>query len=129
VSDRWRTGATVYDAVDGDTLVQMPSGEWRVQADISVDEETIGRMKAGYLCIQCLEPHEVPFPEVCSLCGYRMRERQLKDLAQTHQLKDVHVGSHVKYGDEIERMNEIHAYEQRTGIVLPDSVRFPQGKL
>jgi hypothetical protein len=138
VSERWDKPATVYDVVEGDMLVQMPSGELMVQAEVSTDEETIQRMFAGYLCMNCLEPQEVPFPEVCNAlklpdgtvvgCYYKMRERQLRDLHMKHgSLKEVWVGSRIDKGDEIARMNEMYEYEERTGILLPPSVKFPNG--
>jgi hypothetical protein len=136
VTERWRKEANVLDVVTGDTLVQMPSGELMVQANVAVDDETIERMFQGYLCMNCLEPQEIPFPEVCQAlklpsgevvgCFYRMRERQLWDLANKYgSLEEVKVGSRVKISDELERMRQMADYESRTGLVLPDSVKFP----
>jgi hypothetical protein len=136
VSERWSKPATIYDAVEGDTLVQMPSGETMVQANVSVDEETLQRMFTGYICMNCLEPQEEPFPEVCEAlklpdgtpvgCGYRMRERQHWDLLHKYgSLEEVQIGSRIKPSDELERLREMDAYEERTGIVLPPSVKFP----
>ena len=61
---------------------------------MAVDEETIQRMFQGYVCMNCLEPQEQPFPEVCQAlklpdgtvvgCYYRMRDRQLWDLANKY---------------------------------------------
>lgn len=39
--------------------------------------------------------------------------------------EEVQIGSRVKAYDELERLKEIDAYEQRTGLMLPDSVKFP----
>jgi len=126
VSERWKKPATILDCVEGDTLVSMPSGDLMIQANIAVDEETIVRMKQGYICMNCLEPQERPFPQMCSLCRYTMRERQLLDLANKYgSLKEVHIGSRVKLADEVERMREMDAYEERTGVILPPSVKFP----
>jgi hypothetical protein len=130
VSERWSKPATIYDAVEGDTLVQMPGGELMIQAEISVDEETVQRMRSGYICIMCIEPQEKPFPEKCVLCGYHMRDRQSHDLStKRNSLNEVWVGSRINKEDEIARMDEHYEYERRTGIVLPDSVKFPSGKL
>lgn len=136
MSERWSKPATIYDAVEGDTIVQMPSGEWMIQANVSVDDETIRRMCEGYICMNCLEPQETPFPEVCTAlklpdgtvvgCYYKMRERQLRDLHMKYgSLAEVWVGSRVNKADEIARMDEHYEYERRTGIILPDSVKFP----
>jgi hypothetical protein len=36
----------------------------------------VGRIKAGYVCAKCLEPHETPWPEHCIACGSPMRSEQ-----------------------------------------------------
>lgn len=140
MAERWRKEAVTYDAVEGDTLVAMPSGEWMIQAKIAVDGETLERLFAGYLCKNCLEPQEVPFPEVCNAlrlpngevvgCFYRMRTNQLRDLEMEYgTLEEVRIGSQVKLNDEVERLKQMNAYEQRTGLVLPDNVKFPNETL
>jgi hypothetical protein len=104
----------------------MPGGELMISAEISVDDETVARMRSGYICTMCLEPQEHPFPEKCLLCGYHMRDRQTHDLSTKRgSLKEVWVGTRIKKEDEILRMEEMYEYEQRTGIVLPDAVKFP----
>lgn len=136
MSARWAKPAVILDATEGDTLVLMPSGQTMVNAKVSVDDETLDRMFQGYICKNCLEPQEVPFPEVCTAlttpdgkvvgCYYRMRANQLRDLhMQYGSLEEVHVGRRTKLEDEYERMREMNQYEERTGIVLPDSVKFP----
>jgi hypothetical protein len=136
MSERWAKPAKTYDAVIDNSLVQMPSGDWMLQANVSVDDETLERMFQGYICKNCLEPQEVPFPEVCTAlktpdgrtvgCYYRMRANQLRDLhMQYGSLKEVRIGSRVNKADEIERMREMDDYENRTGIILPDNVKFP----
>ena len=130
MSERWKRSATAYDCIEGDTLTEMPDGSLMISAEISVDDDTLTRMLQGYICILCLEPQEQSFPEKCALCGYHMHDRQLHDLATRRgAMKEVWVGTRIKKEDEIARMGEIADFEQRTGIVLPDSVRFPQGPL
>lgn len=134
--ERWAKPPTIYDCTVGETLVAMPSGETMVQADVAVDSETIERLLEGRICMNCFEPLEIPFPEVCEAlktpdgqvvgCGYRVRARQLIDMENKYgSLEEVRIGSHLKLYDEVERMREMDAYEARTGIVLPSSVKFP----
>lgn len=136
MSERWRKPATTLDAVEGDTLIMMPSGEVMANAKVSVDEETLQRMLAGYVCKNCFEPQETPFPEICEAlklpdgrtvgCFYRMRDNQLRDLEMEYgSLEEVHVGTRIKWADEEERLRELDAYEEKHGIILPDSVKFP----
>lgn len=134
--ERWRRPAKILDAVEGDALVQMGDDREMVQVNVSVDADTLQRMFEGRICINCLEPLEEPFPEVCNGlkapdgtvlgCYYRVRKNQLYDLTHRHgALEEVHIGSRVNYADELERMREMDAFEERTGITLPDSVKFP----
>ena len=39
-------------------------------------EYDVGRIRAGYCCIECGEAQEEPFPKECSVCEYPMREQQ-----------------------------------------------------
>lgn len=136
MTERWRKPANILDAVEGDTLIAMPSGEFMINAKVAVDDETLERMRQGYICKNCLEPQETPFPEMCQAlklpdgrvvgCFYRMRERQIVDLEIEYgSMEEVHVGSRINYADETERLREMNEYEERTGIVLPDHVKFP----
>ncbi len=136
MSERWARPANILDCVEGDSLVQMPSGETMVEAQVAVDDETLARMKEGRICANCFEPLEIPFPEVCNAlklpdgqvvgCYYRVKDRQLHDLASKYGAgEEVHIGSRVNLADEAERLREMDAYEERTGIMLPHSVKFP----
>jgi len=136
MSERWSKPAKILDATEGETLVLMPSGETMVQANVAVDAETLERMFEGRICMNCLEPLEVPFPEICEAlklpdgqvvgCGYKVRDNQARDLVMKHgSLKEVHIGSRIKLQDEVERMREMDAYEERTGLILPPEVKFP----
>jgi hypothetical protein len=134
---RWAKEANVLDVVEGDALILMPSGEVMVDVEVAVDDDTFERIKAGRICGNCFEPQEEAFPERCEAlkipetgevvgCFYPIRERQLYDLEHRHNAgKDVHIGSRINRAEEIERLRELDAYEERTGIVLPDHVKFP----
>jgi hypothetical protein len=65
----------------------------RLQRNViaAVDKETLLAMKAGHICLRCYEPHEEAFPEMCYLCGYPMRERQIMDIAMEFRGNE-HVG-------------------------------------
>jgi hypothetical protein len=134
---RWAKEANTLDCVEGDALILMPSGELMVDVEVAVDKETYERIREGRICGNCFEPQEEAFPERCEAlkipgtnevvgCFYPIRERQLLDLENRHNAsKDVHIGSRINRADEIERMREMDAFESRTGIILPDHVKFP----
>ena len=70
-----------------------PSGIWRVHdgrvqrgARIILLPETLAAMKAGLICLRCMEPQDEPFPFRCTSppemgCEYRISDRQLRDIA------------------------------------------------
>lgn len=137
--DRWRVEAKTYDAVEGDALILMPGAPDRqmVDAKVSVDDETYQLMLQGRICCNCFEPQPEPFPEVCHAyknpetgepigCWYPIREKQLIDMQHRQGAGEtVHIGSRINKADEMERLREMDEYEQRTGILLPASVKFP----
>ena len=68
-------------------------------------------MRQGYICANCFEPQETPFPEVCRAmklpdgtvvgCFYRMRDCQLRDMELKHGAgEEVHIGSRINRYDE-----------------------------
>jgi hypothetical protein len=132
---RWAGEANTLDCVEGDALIQMPSGETMVDVKVSVDRDTYERLLAGRLCANCFEPQEEAFPERCEAtrlpngetrCGYPIRDRQLYDMQhRTGAGEQVHVGSRIKRADEIERLLQMDEFEQRTGIVIPNREKFP----
>lgn len=123
-------------ATDG-TTVRLPDGREMLDVNVIMDEASIEQIRLGYKCIRCHEPQSMPFPEFCEStlpdgvtrwCNFPMREKQAAEFAAMYK-GEVDVGSKVNLSDEIERMNEMTAYEERTGIVLPDHVKFPTGKI
>ena len=133
---RWAHDAEVLDCVEADTLILMPSGEVMADVKVAVGKETYERMLAGRVCCNCFEPQEEAFPERCEAlklpdgtvvgCWYPIRARQLLDMEKKHEAGEtVHIGSRINRADEIERLRELDDYENRTGVILPDSVKFP----
>lgn len=51
-------------------------------ADVTVTPELFRGMQEGFYCMRCHEgPQEMSFPLACDLCGYSMKELQIRDLA------------------------------------------------
>ena len=133
----------ILDAVpaDDNTTVVFPDGREFLDVNMALHDEDVERIRAGYVCIRCLEPQiedglPVAFPERClselpngqRWCNFPMREKQAEEFAI--QFKgSVSIGSRVNVDDELERLKEIDEYEQRTGIHLPPSVKYPTGPI
>lgn len=45
-------------------------------------EYDLGRIKAGYCCIECGEAHEEAFPVKCAACAFPMKRDQAQRLAE-----------------------------------------------
>lgn len=60
-------------------------------AILKMDRATFDAIKAGHICLRCLEPQPDAFPETCDLCGYPMRERQGLDIKMEFR-GETHVG-------------------------------------
>jgi hypothetical protein len=136
VDERWAKPAVLLDVQESEALVQMPDG--RVMGDyaVTVDEETWQRLREGRICANCFEPLEVPFPEVCNAlklpngtvvgCFYRVAANQVRDLSMRLGAGEmVLLGPRVNKREELERLAEIDAWEERTGLRLPESAKFP----
>jgi hypothetical protein len=75
VSERWRKPVLLVGIES--SLDTMTIGT-RVYRDYEyiMKREDWDRIREGYVCIQCFEPHETPFPERCPLCGTTAREQR-----------------------------------------------------
>lgn len=84
-------------------------------------EDEIGRRKDGYVCIQCWEPHERPFPDHCSLCGFPMARMQRQVFEAQFQ-----GGERARWveriEEELEKLEDTHErnfHTTKTGIIVP----------
>ena len=67
----------------------------RLQAGVNwiLTPERIEEIRQGYVCLNCQEPFHLlgAFPEECPVCGFRVREQQVSELAKDMR-EDEHVG-------------------------------------
>jgi hypothetical protein len=62
------------------------SGRPQRGARVILLPETLAAMKAGWICLRCMEPQDEPFPFRCTSppemgCEYRISDCQLRDIA------------------------------------------------
>jgi len=82
-----------------------------------LSEFDVGRLAAGYICLQCKEDLDVAFPDECPVCHYRMAERQAEDFAK--QFKGTtHLGPSTTIADERMIMDELREREAREAGAL-----------
>lgn len=74
-------------------------------ADITIRPSDFHKMRAGYACLRCLEPQDESFPLACSMCGYSMRELQIRDIAVEFS-GTKHLGPSKPVSDYVDALDE-----------------------
>lgn len=82
--ERWRRPAKVLDVEHVEQGIWLPDGRVHGEVKLTFDPETIGRMRAGYMCVKCLEPFEQAWPVRCNVCGAPIRDRQAEFFAREY---------------------------------------------
>lgn len=116
MAERWRKPAIplAIDLHEQEAIV-LPDGREFVRPIFDWPPEVIERMRAGYVCVKCMEPHEQAWPERCRLCGAPMRTRQAEYFAREFGGVQL-LGPRTTLAEEIEQLPERHAEnERRTG--------------
>jgi hypothetical protein len=62
-------------------------------------------MRLGYVCMKCLEPFEIAWPERCHVCGAPIRTKQAEFFALEHDPHIVDLRP-TDWSDEIESLDE-----------------------
>lgn len=79
-----------------------------------LDQDGIDRIRLGYLCIACMQPHEVPFPEECAHEACRFPMRHYQDEAFEHCIiGPIRIGPQTSLSDEMEILREEHQRRTR----------------
>jgi hypothetical protein len=123
LTDRWRTPAKVHDVVvDPDRFQVWPGRGVMADYEVSLDEDSMERVRLGRLCIECLEPFEEAFPETCPLCGFAVRDDQPERFEKVFKGR-VHLGSRLDLNEEADRLAEEDARRKlkRSGVWLPNN--------
>lgn len=121
IVQRWRKPVTPL-AVD-DTW-NWSSGELgRATLDYSArfSQEDTERIRLGYVCIRCWEPHESPMPEKCALCAYPIRAEQPAEFQEKFQgvQRDPRAELIERELDRVDDKHERRFHTTKTGIVVP----------
>lgn len=90
---------------DPDHVVVTSTGEVRRSPMIYLDEESVGRIRAGYVCAKCFEPQTESFPEKCYLCKFPMKDKQAEYVGRNYK-GTVRIGSATSMEQEYAIMDE-----------------------
>jgi len=82
LDERWRVPVIPLKVEPTDEITITRSGRVMRDYRFVFRREDIERMRAGYVCIRCFEPHEHAWPERCHLCGLEMRAKQAHFFSQ-----------------------------------------------
>jgi hypothetical protein len=111
LAERWRQWQSPLAIEPADQGILLPDGRLLAHPQIAWPEETIERFRAGYKCVNCLEPQEHAWPERCSLCGYPMRTEQTRFFA--HEFGgEIEVGSTRDWEEELDGLEERRRKEE-----------------
>lgn len=118
--ERWRK--PVRFLVVGPAEGTMTVGDRKYhETELAVGEEDWERIRTGYVCPQCMEPHERPFPKQCGVCGLA-RNAQQQQIA--HMFQGV-IPEGESLSDELARLdieNERKKHRPGSSVVLPRGV-------
>lgn len=116
-------------AVDNDEqhVIIRPDGQEVAAALMAFEEHDMGRMRAGYICVNCYEDLDTAFPDHCPVCRFPMAARQAERLAKEF-VGTTRVGPSTTLDEEREIMNEMRARRraEEQGIWTP-SITVPRG--
>ena len=72
---------------DAEWFAILPGNRVRRDAEVIVSDDQLSQMMQGYLCANCYEPLDPPFPEVCPLpgCGFHVKRDQRHMLEQRYE--------------------------------------------
>ena len=117
-------GGVIHAEAAQERVVAFEDGRQFADVHLVVTKDASDRIWQGYQCAYCLEIFQEAWPETCRICAFPVKAEQRNYIRSRH-VGDVKIGSRVSLADEFERMREMQEYEERTGLTLPDSVKFP----
>lgn len=96
---RWNTPVVEADPYHYEVTDEGP----REGVRMAFCDEDIEMFRQGYKCIDCLEPLDTAFPEVCPVCEFPIRESQAAMFADRFAGKRK-VGSRINEDEELDRL-------------------------
>ena len=76
MAERWRKPVVPLRVDQLNQALWLPDGRQQGEVQLTLHGEDVERMRLGYVCAKCLEPHERPWPKRCQSYGETMRTEQ-----------------------------------------------------
>lgn len=117
---------------DPEHVILRRDGQVRRAVHLHMDEESVERIRAGYVCIHCYEPQDEAFPEHCRIrqCRYPMRDKQARRFALEFK-GTIRIGPQSTLETEEAAMAEWaekRAQAERDPILRPSQIWLPGSK-
>jgi hypothetical protein len=106
MAERWRKAVVPLAIAEHEhESIWLPDGRQQRQSILTLTEDDVERMRLGYVCMKCLEPFEIAWPERCHVCGAPVRTKQAEFFALEHDPHIVDLRP-TDWSDEIESLDE-----------------------
>lgn len=124
ITRRWAKPVIPLALEDVPSRATVLNGREVLEVKARFTPDDIERFRLGYVCMNCFEPHESPFPEKCSLCGYAMRDEQPMEFQRAFRGVERDPRA-VRIEQELDRVDDTHErrfHTTKTGIIVPRPV-------
>jgi len=69
--------------IDAESYTRLPDGRNVATPLFALTAEQVERVRQGFICIKCLEALDSAFPDLCPVCRFPMRLRQMEEFSKT----------------------------------------------
>jgi len=104
ITERWAEPVIPLGVEEAGKMLAVQGIIYNVPCYI-LKESDVERVRLGYVCLMCLEPHRENHPKFCSICGFPMRAVQDEVFEHLYQ-GEVKVGPSTTLEEEWERAKE-----------------------
>jgi len=116
MTERWRVPVVPLDINQSEHEgIVTADGRVMRQPVLVLKPEDMERMRAGYVCMKCLEPFEQAWPVRCPVCGAPVRTRQADYFAMHYDPSQIQLGPSTTLEEERARLPELRAKEKEAG--------------
>ena len=77
MKERWRKGVVIDSCEPTGEVVAIGGRLIAEELVVLKNPADLERIKQGYLCPNCFEPFEIPYPVLCTLCYYPVRANSI----------------------------------------------------
>ena len=110
---------------DDDHVLVHRDGSIRDAANVVLEEFDVGRIRAGYVCANCLEVQDHPFPKECWVCKFPMADRQAEYVAKAYK-GNTRMGPSSSLEDELALLEELEHRQKREARVSVPQIIVPR---